>query len=332
MISIAEQSAEVKDFESVVPLGGEGRATVETDSSAPPSPSGGSAPNLSLDGFKALNSSCPIGFIFKHTNCDKPVTSDFTAILEHFLQYKYQLAHTPSIFLHLDNKNDDSEAIFRVDRKAGSRYFDEGRWRMKNNLRRRLSGTRAKGILMTCTVDTKRYDVLKAWQVIWKQFKKLRDALNQYRMRDMGAKSRLRYVAVLEQTKRGYPHLHVFFPGLKYLVDDLSKLDTWWPMGGKGGVDVETSKQSHSACGYVLKYMGKMSGWSDVCMAFMWAFQIRLYNLSHKGFYKVKEAGEWLLKDAYSTVEAMAQGLGRSVADVFALLDSDVKFVYVRSP
>ncbi len=333
MESLSDSATLVKKVPSGTSLSGGGdRATVETDLSTPSAPSGRDVSGNSPDRVKAINSSCPTGFISKHTNCDNCATTASSPILDHFLLYKYQLAHAPSVFLHLDNKNDESEAIFRVGRKAGSRYFDEGRRKIRKNLRRRLSGTSAKGILMTCTVDTKRYDVVEAWQVIWKQFKKLRDALNQYRMRDMGAKSRLRYVAVLEQTKRGYPHLHVFFPGLKYLVDDLSRLDTWWPMGGKGGVDVEASSQSYSASGYVLKYVGKMAGWSDMSMAFLWAFHIRLYNLSHRDFYKVKEASEWLLKAVYTTVEEMADGLACSLETVSGILDSNLKFVYVRSP
>ncbi len=333
VLSISKSVILVNKSGTVFPGGGD-RAMLESNLSTP-SARRGKPYRFSYypDGLKAKNSSfLPTGFISIPTNCDKPVISQSAQILEQFLQYKYQLAHTPSTFLHLGNKNDDSEVIFRVDRKAGSRYFQEGRRRIKNNLHRRLCGTRKKGILMTCTVDTKRYDVVEAWQMVWKRFKKLRDALNQYRMREQGAKGRVRYIAILEQTKRGYPHLHVFFPGLSFLIDDLSKLDEWWGMGGKGSVDVEASKGSHSARGYILKYIGKMSGWSDLCMAIMWKFGIRLYNLSHKAFYVTAKAAEWTLKAVYCTVEEMMTGLGLDRGDILGILGTNEKFIYIRSP
>lgn len=281
-------------------------------------------------------SSFPLGLSSIRTNCDNPVITDTGQILSQFYEYKYKLISTPCTILHLGNKSDDSEAIFRVLRTAGSRYFDEGRRRIQKKLYRRLSGTSEKGILMTCTVDTKKYDQLEAWQAIWGQFKKLRDALNQYRMRNGIAAYRLRYIAVLEQTQQGYPHLHVFFPGLRFLIDDLSKLDGWFEMGGPGSVDVEVSKRAHSARGYVLKYIGKMSGWSDLCMAILWKYGIRLYNMSHNEFYLAKEAAEWIVKAVYSTLKEMVAGLreefGLNRVDVLGILEADTRFIYIRSP
>ena len=107
-------------------------------------------------------------------------------------------------------------------------------------------------------------------------------------------------------------------------------------MGGPGGVDVKASSGSHSARGYVLKYIGKLSGWSDVCMAILWQFGIRLYNMSHKDFYNEKEPGEWTVKAVYSTLKEMVAGLreefGLNRADVVGLLEADARFIFIRSP
>jgi hypothetical protein len=181
---------------------------------------------------------------------------------------------------------------------------------------------------MTCTVDTKRYDMVQAWEIAWSQFKRLMDALNKYRQRNGIATGSLKRIAVLEQTKRGYPHIHVFFPGLNYLIDDLPKLDEWW---GMGSVNTERTRRPQSAKGYVLKYVGKMSGWSETCMAILWYFHIRVYNLSHR-CYVAKKAAEWTLKAIYGTIQEMADGLGIKLDDVDAILESDSKFIPIRSP
>lgn len=262
------------------------------------------------------------------TNCDKRTTSESTDVVEQFRRHISKLEHTPSVYLHLQNKCDESEALYRADAIAASRYFPEGRKRMQKRLYKRLDGTARHGILMTCTVDPKRYGKVEAWKAMWKQFKKLMDTLNQYRMRNMGAGRRLIRIAVVEQQASGYPHIHVLFPGLNFLIDDLSKLDEWW---GMGMVSTERTKRAQSARGYVLKYIGKMSGWSEECMAILWFHKIRLYNLSHS-FFRVKEATKWVLKAVYSVIEEMAEGLGFKVEDCYGILESGVKFVYIRSP
>jgi hypothetical protein len=136
-------------------------------------------------------------------------------------------------------------------------------------------------------------------------------------------------VSVLEQHESGYPHLNVFFPGLRILVkqNDFHKIAEWWKMGGPNGVEVERERKPESVCNYVLKYISKMEGWTDECFAILWHYKIRLYNISHS-FYNEKETSGWVLVGIYKSLslEYLASHFGGIT------IDQGTRFVLINSP
>jgi|GEM_PF-5910067 len=100
-----------------------------------------------------------------------------------------------------------------------------------------------------------------------------------------------KYISVIEeQSKTGYPHVHLFYPRLRYLLDK-EDLQVLW---GVGRTRVEYAKNVNIGR-YVCKYITKMGGWSDEALAFIWRRKIRLYSYSR--CYKMpaedKEPSEW---------------------------------------
>ena len=216
-----------------------------------------------------------------------------------------------------------------IDRVSGSRYFPEGRAKIKRKIQKRIKKQKECGIYLVFTVDTKKYDLIRAWDCIWENFKLWRDAINVYRKRYMSAKGSLKYVAVLEQHESGYPHLNVFFPGLRILVKqkDFYKITEWWKMGGSNGVEIERERKPQSVSNYVLKYISKMEGWSKECFAILWHYRIRLWNMSHCFYDEVKDSA-WVLIDIYKSIslEHLAGYFGVNVGSL-----GDERFILINS-
>lgn len=405
----------VKEFAGVFSAGGEDRATVETDLSAPLAPSGSSAvstskgqlshdatieqlsrdatigggekpaavsipkgqalsnishsralankacpncksttQNLTPDGFKAINSpannvslpkaagnndlgvSCPssplpVGLFLRVPNSHTRVN---TGILEAFREYCYVLELKPCTFLHMRNKIDNSTVLYRRTGYSRSRYYQSGRSAIIKEIRRRLRSEPMAGVFFTLTVDTKRFDMVEAWEGMWSEWNRFKKSLNMYRKRHMNAKHTIRYLAALEQHVSGYPHLHVYCPGLRWLIkkQDLGKMDDWWGMGS-----ANTKKERHqdSARGYITKYISKLEGWSEVSMALLWHYQIRLYNMS-RCYSKGKQESEWEVLDNFCTLEEVAEGLDIKIKNAESLLEAfsevGADLVYLKPP
>jgi hypothetical protein len=268
--------------------------------------------------------SVPTGLdILNGTNCDKV---DITGICEAFDDYINKLEHSNKLIARIKNEGQGLEALVVLDRMSGSRYFPEGRAKIRRKIQKRIKPHKEKGVYLVFTVDTKLYDKLEAWDCLWENFKLWRDAINVYRKRNMNAKGSLRYAAVLEPHESGYPHLNVFFPGLRVLIkkNDFHKITEWWKMGGSGSVYVEKERNAQSVCNYVLKYISKMEGWSNESFAILWHYRIRLWNMSHCWYNEKKDSG-WVLVGMYrsSDIEYLA-----SLFDVEA--DKDARFVQIK--
>jgi len=258
------------------------------------------------------------------TNCD---SVDITGICKDFDNYIKQLEDSQKLFAHIKNEKDGLEALCMIDRVSGSRYFPEGRAKIRRKIQKRIKKQKERGIYLVFTVDTKKYSQVEAWDNIWENFKLWRDAINVYRERHMDAKGCLRYVAVLEQHKSGYPHLNVFFPGLRVLIkrDDFYKLNEWWKMGN---VEAQRERKPESACSYVLKYISKLEGWSKECFAILWHYRIRLWNMSFN-FYDDKKPSGWVLVDIYKSISLKYLAIHFGIeADNL----QDERFVLVNSP
>ncbi len=60
----------------------------------------------------------------------------------------------------------------------------------------------------------------------------------------------------------GYPHLHIVFPGRKWLVD-YHKLNEWW----SHGFNEVKAYDNIDIVSYITKYITKMKGWHDIELA-----------------------------------------------------------------
>ena len=253
---------------------------------------------------------------------------DITGVCKDFDKYIEDIKGSQKLFAHVKNKGQGLEALVVIDRVSGSRYFPEGRAKIRRKIQKRIKKRKEKGIFVVFTVDTKRYSMIEAWDNIWENFKLWKDAINVYRKRHMNAKESLYCASVLEQHKSGYPHLNVFFPGLRTLIKqkDFHKITEWWRMGGPNGVEVERERKPESVCNYILKYISKMKGWTKECLAILWHFRIRIWNISHS-FYNEKKPSGWVLVAIYksTSLEYLAGFFGITV-------DQDTRFVLVNSP
>ena len=107
---------------------------------------------------------------------------------------------------------------------------------MQRKIRERLWQEQKTGVFLSLTVAASDWDMMEAWSVMWQRFSGFRKALNMYRKRNMNAEHSTLYLAVLEPCESGYPHMHVFYPGLRWLIkkQDLHKMDEWWKIGADG--------------------------------------------------------------------------------------------------
>ncbi|GAJ11711.1 unnamed protein product, partial [marine sediment metagenome] len=156
-----------------------------------------------------------------------------------------------------------------------SRYFKGGRKKAKRNLRKRFGKNySAPGTFVTLTYEHEALSRWEAWDRVRVDIKRfLHDITMRYKR--AGRKSP-RYIWVIEeQSKTGYPHVHIFYPKLKWLLkkEDVQLL---WNVGR---TRVEYADNVHIG-GYVCKYITKMGGWSDEALSFIWKNRIRMYSYS----------------------------------------------------
>jgi len=188
-----------------------------------------------------------------------------------FLAYCHKLRNSVLVFSH----KEDSKKLLFISPARSSRYFQEGRKKIKKNIRKTLKKAVLTGVLLTLTYDTKRISRSMAWQECGKHLRAFLDNVNKVRKRK-GMKRRLIYFWCLEeQAGTGYPHYHIFFPGLKFLLH-YKLIDRLW---GYGFSRVEYSRTVNCRS-YITKYVTKLKGWSILGQAYLWYFKRRLYDTS----------------------------------------------------
>lgn len=203
-----------------------------------------------------------------------------------------------------------------------SRYHPAGQRKLKKRIHQRLGAYPATdGILVTTTVaefDTNRkcYEGksrLSAWESINREGRGFTDELNKWR-KAHGLKKIRSYVKVLEdQKERHYPHLHIWFPGLKWLAP-IAVIQNLWPYG-----NVDIKRIWNTAPGeYIIKYISKMAG-KDMMQVMLYTFHLRLFSTSRGlkygperkvdngwrysssgGYFSMKEEIERLVAEGYS--------------------------------
>jgi hypothetical protein len=193
-----------------------------------------------------------------------------------FLDYKGRVGRTNIVM----TRKSDVNVVRIMPAKCRSRYFEDGRVYMSRKIRRRLGRfDRVPGLMETLTYDPKKIGKREAWARFGRDIRRFLNAVNQYRRRR--GWQRLHYLWVVEvQKETGYPHVHIFFPNLKWLAP-LSIINGNWR---QGRANVEAPKRINVNCAaYVSKYMRKMRGWSDLHLALLWSGHCRMYGFS-RGF------------------------------------------------
>ena len=204
-----------------------------------------------------------------------------------FLEYKGHIGST-HVILH---KIDDLSVLKIMPASCRSRYFDDGRLYMSRRIRRRLGKyEKVPGLMQTLTYDTKRIGKREAWASFGKDTRRFINAVNQYRRRR--GWRRLHYLWVVEvQPGTGYPHVHIFFPKLKWIAP-LDIINGNWR---QGRANVKSPRKIKVNCAaYISKYMRKMEGWLDLHLALLWIGKCRMYSFSRGFSAKIeKPKSEW---------------------------------------
>jgi hypothetical protein len=207
-------------------------------------------------------------------------------------QYKQYIAGLQSKRVILRHK--DNPAHYKVTSPADvSRYTERGRWRIQQKIRRRLGNSwNMPGVMVTLTYDPKLTSIATAWRDVGKHRREFANKLNLYWRRATGAKRALGYVSVVEvQPSTGYPHVHMVFPGLKFLAP-CQRLTTMW---SRGMTDVRY-RDNVSPTSYICKYIGKLKGWDEKYLAILRFCRLRLYSISLRYYLPALKdgvVGEW---------------------------------------
>ncbi len=200
------------------------------------------------------------------SSVDKPT-------LERFLDWKEEM-ECKGIVLVKPSLGKEPASNLILPAAAKSRWFAIGSRRQKRNLYHSLPKMNSFGVLLTLTVDPKEFDDLTdAWQHMWVRFRAFKDNLF-IRIKRTG-RTAPPYVAVLEATKTGWPHAHIWFPGRHYLLPQAELQSIW-------GAIVDVRKASGSAARYASKYIGKLPDLPESIQAILWDSRIRIYSISPK--------------------------------------------------
>jgi len=204
-----------------------------------------------------------------------------------FLEHKGRIGRTHVVL----NRKDEPSVLKVMPAQCRSRYFDDGRLHMSWAIRKRLGKyERVPGLMETLTYDPKKIGKREAWASFGKDVRRFLNAVNQYRRRR--GWRRLHYLWVVEvQEGTGYPHVHIFFPNLKWIAP-LDIIDGNWRQGRS---NIGSPKRIRTNCAaYISKYLRKMRGWSDLHLALLWSGRCRMYGFSRGFSAKVeRKESEW---------------------------------------
>jgi len=189
-----------------------------------------------------------------------------------FTAYRERLEKQRTVLLNLETR----DTILVVKPSDASRYFEEGRRRIKAKIYKQLgSWGNVPGILWGMTYDPTRTTLEDAWKNVGKDRRLFLNNLDRWRARHKCAK--LKYLCVIEvQKQTGYPHVHVVFPNLNWIAPFDVAQDCW----GKG-MCFYTKRDGFSPTAYICKYITKLEGWDDDSLSEIWLNRTRLYSMSN---------------------------------------------------
>lgn len=193
-----------------------------------------------------------------------------------YMEYKGRVGRTHIVL----NRRDDPSTVVIMPAKCRSRYFEDGRVYISRKIVIRLGKyNKVPGLMETLTYDPKKISKREAWASFGKDVRQFLNDVNQYRKRR--GWRRLHYLWVVEvQIETEYPHLHIFFPYLKWLAPRKIINGSW----KHGRANIKSPKKIETNCAaYISKYLRKMRGWSDLSLALLWSGKCRMYGFS-RGF------------------------------------------------
>jgi len=172
---------------------------------------------------------------------------------------------------------DDPSMAFIVRPYKTSRYSSVGQKKLSKKIRKRFNGVDS-GVFLTLTFDPRRVSLTSAWSHLSELIKRTMNYLKIYAKRESearGVKLNVQYIWVIEVQKNGYPHVHVFYPSIKRLID-VNQIQQIWGVGFVFIKKLEGVKIG----AYMSKYLSKGQG-LEKALPYVWFFKIRLYGASN---------------------------------------------------
>jgi len=191
-------------------------------------------------------------------------------------EYSAYIASLKEKVVVLRSKDDPSLA-FIVRPYQTSRYSPSGQKKLSKTIRKRFNGVES-GVFLTLTFDPKRTSLTSAWANLSSLIKRTMKFLKTYAQREAkskGLKVNIQYIWVIEVQKNGYPHVHVFYPSIKRLLD-VNQIQQIW---GVGFVFIK-KLEGVRVGDYMSKYLAKGQG-LEMALPFVWFFQTRLHGASN---------------------------------------------------
>jgi len=172
---------------------------------------------------------------------------------------------------------DDPSVGFVIRPYKTSRYSPVGQKKLSKKIKKQFNGVES-GVFLTLTFDPKRVSLTSAWGHLSELIKRTMNYLKIYAQREAkarGTKANIQYIWTIEVQGNGYPHVHVFYPSVKRLID-VKKIRQVWGVGFVFIKKLEGVKIGE----YMSKYLAKGQG-LEKALPYVWFFGIRLYGASN---------------------------------------------------
>ncbi len=212
-----------------------------------------------------------------------------TRDIEGYKKYVQELKNKLIVFS--DEENPGKGIV--INQYYKSRYSKHGRMGVGRRIRSGADYHVEKGVFLTLTyAHTITAD--QAWGGLSADIQRITNLIKIYVKREAKKEERevpdLQYFWVIEAQGNGYPHLHIFYADIDYLLDKNTIRRLW----GRGFIKVKKVERINIGK-YMSKYLTKQdfkdSTRVDMVMFYVWKYHIRLYGFS-KRFRPVRDPME----------------------------------------
>lgn len=216
-------------------------------------------------------------------------------LIKDFEAYKNKIADSVILF-----QDYDTGKYKTISRKNTSRYFPEGRTRIRKKIYSRLGHFQDSAVMITLEYNPHKIGRIEAWSRFNTDTTLFIKSLNQYLRRKIGkGYKNIGYLRSVEQIpfyrenkgklildddnmpipnkSGGYPHIHLVFPNKRFLIS-IVELERLWHYG-------MTQIKRYDNCnivGYLVSYISKMENWGVEAQALVWYMGKRLYSYSRR--------------------------------------------------